>query len=43
MDSNPNETIELVPTGAALGVEIRGIDVSTLDKETFKEIDKAFR
>ena len=44
MDANPNDqTIELVPTGAALGVEIRGLDVTTLDKETFKEIEKAFR
>ncbi len=37
------KTIELVPTGAALGAEIRDIDVTTVDKETFKEIEKAFR
>jgi taurine dioxygenase len=43
MDSRLGEkTIEVVPTGVGLGAEICGIDVTTVDKESFKKIKKAF-
>ena len=36
-------TIEIVPTGKALGAEIRGVDLSRdVDDATFREIDDAF-
>ena len=30
--------IEVIPTGAALGAEIRGLDVRAVDRETFEAI-----
>jgi len=36
-------TIEIIPTGAALGAEIRGVDLAApIDDETFTEIDRAY-
>jgi taurine dioxygenase len=35
--------IEIIPTGAALGAEIRGVDLARpVDDETFAEIDRAY-
>lgn len=35
--------IEIIPTGAALGAEIRGVDLARpIDDETFAEIDRAY-
>ena len=34
--------IEIVPTGAALGAEIRGVDLRELDATTFSRIEDAF-
>ena len=35
--------IEIIPTGAALGAEIRGVDLAAaLDDETFGEIERAY-
>jgi taurine dioxygenase len=36
------QTLEVVPTGAALGAEIRGIDLRTLDERTFAIIYRAW-
>ena len=39
----PGTEFEIVPSGAALGAEIRGIDLSRpLDEETFRAIEAAF-
>ena len=35
--------VEIIPTGAALGAEIRGVDLARpIDDETFAEIDNAY-
>ncbi len=37
------ETLDIVPTGAALGAEIRGVDLArALDAATFRQIEAAF-
>src|SRR4029077_15713010 len=39
----PPMSIEIVPTGAALGAEIRGVDLARLiDEETFAAIERAY-
>src|SRR5437764_13415726 len=36
-------SIEIIPTGAALGAEIRGVDLAAaLDDETFGKIERAY-
>jgi len=36
-------SIEIIPTGAALGAEIRGVDLARLiDEETFAAIQRAY-
>ena len=36
-------SIEIIPTGAALGTEIRGVDLArSIDGETFAAIERAF-
>ena len=38
-----NDQVEIVPTGAALGAEIRGIDLSKpISDDTFDAIEPAF-
>jgi alpha-ketoglutarate-dependent taurine dioxygenase len=34
--------IEVIPTGAALGAEIRGVDLTTLDEDAFSRIERAW-
>jgi alpha-ketoglutarate-dependent taurine dioxygenase len=37
-------SIEIIPTGAALGAEIRGVDLARLiDEETFAAIERAYK
>jgi taurine dioxygenase len=38
----PDRNISLSPTGAALGAEIRDVDLRTLDEDTFKAIYRAW-
>ena len=36
-------SIEIIPTGAALGAEIRGVDLARpIDDETFAGIERAY-
>ena len=36
-------SIEIIPTGAALGAEIRGVDLArSIDDETFAAIERAY-
>ena len=36
-------SIEIIPTGAALGAEIRGVDLArSIDDETFTAIERAY-
>jgi alpha-ketoglutarate-dependent taurine dioxygenase len=37
-------SIEIIPTGAALGAQIRGVDLTRLiDEETFAAIERAYK
>ena len=39
----PPMSIEIIPTGAALGAEIRGVDLARpIDDETFAAIERAY-
>src|SRR5262249_14352705 len=39
----PPMSIEIIPTGAALGAEIRGVDLArSIDDETFAAIERAY-
>ena len=43
MDTATSTRLTIVPTGAALGAEIRGVDLGrALDQETFRRIEDAF-
>jgi len=42
MDNAVAERIEIVPTGAALGAELRGIDLRGVDDATFAAIHRAW-
>jgi taurine dioxygenase len=37
-----DDLIDLVPTGAALGAEVRGVDLKSLDQRQFAELERAW-
>ena len=42
MDQDDRSSIEVVPTGAALGADVRGLDLSgKIDDKVFRDIYKA--
>jgi taurine dioxygenase len=42
-DSIGTDVIDIVPTGAALGAEVRGIDLKSIDPRQFAAIDRAWQ